>query len=98
MYRPRFHSIANKERPEIALTIDGKPVKAEEGDTLLTVLMRHDGWVRESEFGDGQRAGFCAMGACQDCWLTLANGQRLRACTTLASAGMAIVRKPAPHA
>lgn len=98
MYSPRFHSIAETDRPRILLTVDGRPVDAEEGDTLLTVLMRHDGWVRESEFGGERRAGFCAMGACQDCWLTLADGQRLRACTTPARTGMAIVRKPAAHA
>jgi hypothetical protein len=30
------------------------------------------------------------MGACQDCWVVLADGRRLRACTTLAEDGMAL--------
>ena len=29
------------------------------------------------------RAGFCLMGACQDCWVRLRDGERLRACSTL---------------
>jgi len=36
------------------------------------------------------RAGFCLMGACQDCWVALTDGRRLRACTTLAEDGMAL--------
>ena len=30
------------------------------------------------------------MGACQDCWISLADGRRLRACTTPVRDGMAI--------
>ena len=30
------------------------------------------------------------MGACQDCWVTLADGRRLRACTTAVLPGMAV--------
>jgi hypothetical protein len=47
--------------------------------------------LRESEFGDGTRAGFCLMGACQDCWVWTAGGSRLRACTTVVAEGMSIV-------
>ncbi|EXL02306.1 (2Fe-2S)-binding protein [Aquamicrobium defluvii] len=95
MYSPRFHSISENDRQKLTLLVDGVSVEAREGDTLLTALMRHDGWVRTHEFDAGSRAGFCAMGACQDCWVTLADGQRLRACTTPVRSGMAIVRKPA---
>jgi len=37
------------------------------------------------------RAGFCLMGACQDCWVHLSSGQRVRACSTLAEDGMALI-------
>jgi NADH dehydrogenase/NADH:ubiquinone oxidoreductase subunit G len=45
-----------------------------------------------SEFGDGPRAGFCLMGACQDCWVAVEGMGRVRACTTLAQDGMAVRR------
>jgi NADH dehydrogenase/NADH:ubiquinone oxidoreductase subunit G len=60
------------------------------GDTVLTALLTAGRRVRDSEFGDGPRAGFCVIGVCQDCWVTLAGGQRLRACTTPVREGMAI--------
>jgi hypothetical protein len=60
----------------------------------LTAILLHRGYLRMSEFGDGPRAGFCLMGACQDCWVSAADGERLRACTTYVAAGMAIVTAP----
>lgn len=93
MYKPYFHSVARNDRQKILLMIDGDIVEARAGDTLLTVLVRHDGHVRDNEFGGGSRSGFCAMGACQDCWVSLASGEKLRACTTIVSTGMNIVRK-----
>lgn len=68
------------------------------GDTVLTALLTAGRRLRDSEFGDGPRAGFCLMGACQDCWVTLADGQRLRACTTPVSEGMAIDTGPGAEA
>lgn len=87
---PRFRRVAESQRPIVALTVDGRAVEALEGDTLLTVLMRTRGAVRAGEFGDGPRGGFCAMGACQDCWVALADGRRVRACTTAARPGMSV--------
>jgi NADH dehydrogenase/NADH:ubiquinone oxidoreductase subunit G len=31
------------------------------------------------------------MGACQDCWVWTADGERLRACTTVVEEGMHII-------
>ncbi len=65
--------------------------QAADGDTLMVALLTGMRTLRDSEFGDGRRAGFCLMGACQDCWVWTADGDRLRACTTPAVAGMSIV-------
>ena len=46
-----------------------QPAQALAGDTLLVALLTNGRRVRDSEFGDGTRAGFCLMGACQDCWV-----------------------------
>ncbi|WP_134495275.1 (2Fe-2S)-binding protein [Microvirga pakistanensis] len=86
----RFVRLAEQERRPIVLSVDGVAVDAMEGDVLLTVLMLHRGFARISEFGDGPRAGFCMMGACQDCWVWTGSGDRLRACSTAAAEGMDI--------
>jgi predicted molibdopterin-dependent oxidoreductase YjgC len=88
---PRFVRLAETGRPVVRFTIDGRAAEALEGDTLLVALLGAVRSVRDSEFGDGKRAGFCLMGACQDCWVWTASGQRLRACSTPVAEGMQIV-------
>ena len=79
----------------IAFELDGQPCHGFEGDTVLTAVLALGARLRESEFGDGPRAGFCAMGACQDCWMDTAQGPRLRACSTPLEAGMKLLtRRP----
>lgn len=87
----RFQRVGEEDRPRISLSIDGRPAAARKGDTLLVALLTNTSSVRDSEFGDGRRAGFCLMGACQDCWVWAASGERLRACTTMAVEGMNIL-------
>jgi len=91
---PRFVRLAEKGRPPIALRIDGHPATALAGDTLLVALLSNGRRVRDSEFGDGARAGFCLMGACQDCWVWSEQGERLRACSTPVQPGMAVLTQP----
>lgn len=92
-FRPTAYPIAEGATPRaLSVVIDGVRVGARDGDTLLSVLLRERGHVRQAEFGvPVLRAGFCLMGACQDCWVTLAGGRRVRACTTLARDGMQVV-------
>ena len=91
-----FHRVGEHHRPRVGLVIDGEPASALEGDTLLVALLTHGARVRESEFGDGGRAGFCLMAACQDCWVWTEEGTRLRACSTTVADGMRIVTRDAP--
>jgi predicted molibdopterin-dependent oxidoreductase YjgC len=77
-------------RDEIAFTLDGRACTAFEGDTVLTAILTQSQRLRESDFSDAPRAGFCLMGACQDCWVQLESGERLRACTTLLVPGMQV--------
>ena len=92
----RFVRLAETDRPSIAMQIDSEPATALVGDTLLVALLSQGRRVRDSEFGDGPRAGFCLMGACQDCWVWTPQGQRLRACSTATEAGMAVLTRPPP--
>jgi|SRR5712664_3363235 predicted molibdopterin-dependent oxidoreductase YjgC len=87
----RFIRLAETERQTVSIEIDGKRSQALEGDTLLIALLSNVGHVRASEFDDGPRAGFCLMGACQDCWVSTVSGKRLRACSTIVVSGMQIV-------
>jgi hypothetical protein len=94
----RFVRLSETARPALNLFIDGMPATALEGDTLLVALLTHGRRGRSSEFGDGTRAGFCLMGACQDCWVWDEAGQRLRACSTVAVEGMTVrTTPPAQH-
>lgn len=90
MSASQFHRLGATDRSPVRISIDGQPHDALSGDTVLTALLTAGRHLRVSEFGDGRRAGFCLMGVCQDCWVTLADGRRLRACTTPVSEGMAI--------
>jgi predicted molibdopterin-dependent oxidoreductase YjgC len=86
-----FHRLVARDGAVVPFTIDGQPVEAREGDLLLIAILLHRPALRRFEFGDADRAGFCLMAACQDCWVSLADGRRLRACTTQVEPGMAIV-------
>lgn len=89
----RLARLRDSSRPVIRLTLDGARIEGQQGDTLLTALLAGGaGHLRESEFGDGPRAGFCLMGACQDCWVVVEGMGRVRACVTLAQDGMKVRR------
>lgn len=89
----RFVRLAEVERASVAFEIDGAAATALQGDTLLVALRTNGASLRVSEFGDGARAGFCLMGACQDCWVWTVDGERLRACSTAVAPGMRIVTR-----
>jgi NADH dehydrogenase/NADH:ubiquinone oxidoreductase subunit G len=93
MEQSQFTRLAERGRPRLRIVIDGRRCEALAGDTLLTALLTNGRRLRTAEFGDGPRAGFCLMGACQDCWVALEDGTRLRACTTFAAEGMRIVTR-----
>jgi translation initiation factor IF-2 len=74
--------------PVEVLGLNGTP---QAGDTLMTAILLNAPALRRVAFGDAMRAGFCLMAACQDCWVRLADGRRLRACTALVEPGMAVL-------
>ena len=89
----RFRRVAEHDRPTIEIEVDGARVTALEGDSVLVAVLASGRTLRRSEFGDGDRAGFCLMGACQDCWMWTAEGQRVRACTTPVRAEMRLLTR-----
>ncbi|MFU1980686.1 (2Fe-2S)-binding protein [Bordetella hinzii] len=91
---PLLNRVAETQRPTLAFTLDGQPAVALQGDTLLTAVLTCGEQLRLSEFSGAPRAGFCMMGACQDCWMQLEDGRRVRACSTLVQAGMRVLTHP----
>lgn len=78
-------------REPVRFTLDGAPASALAGDTVLTAVLTQGAQLRRNEFSGLPRAGFCMMGACQDCWIATGEGERLRACSTFIAPGMALV-------
>jgi hypothetical protein len=87
----QFHRVGAFERKAVTCFVDGLPIEALEGDTILTLLLLHRRWVRRFEFGSEYRAGFCLIGACQDCWIRREDGRPLRSCTTIVEPDMRLV-------
>ncbi|MCC7275544.1 MAG: (2Fe-2S)-binding protein [Alphaproteobacteria bacterium] len=83
--------------PTVRVLVDGVPVAAHVGESVLAAVLAVSGHVRRAETGDEPRAGFCLMGACQDCWVWFGAGERGRACTTPVRDGMTVFTRP-PHA
>jgi predicted molibdopterin-dependent oxidoreductase YjgC len=93
---PLLHRLAETDRERVAFVLDGQSVSALAGDTVLTAVLTHTERLRHSEFSTRPRAGFCLMGACQDCWIRTENGERLRACSTLLEDGMRLLTGATP--
>ena len=90
-HAPQFVRLDGTDRARIPFVLDGVPAEALAGDTLLTAILMHQRHVRHSEFSGKPRAGFCLIGACQDCWVRGEDGKRMRACSTRIEAGMRVV-------
>lgn len=84
----RLVRLAETARAPVGFTFDGEALTGLEGDTVLTAILLSRRALRDAEFGPEARAGFCLMGACQDCWVWQEDGPRLRACSTPLMDGM----------
>ncbi|HTZ81400.1 MAG TPA: (2Fe-2S)-binding protein [Stellaceae bacterium] len=82
--------VARLDAPVVRLTIDGTAVAAQVGESILIASLRARGSLQKIETAGPARAGFCLMGACQDCWVWLEGGRRVRSCTTSVAEGMQV--------
>ncbi|WP_334173819.1 (2Fe-2S)-binding protein [Pseudoxanthobacter sp.] len=85
-----FRRLGETHRPSLTIFCDSQPVEALEGDTVLSALLAHGGFLRVSEFLHRPRAGFCLMGACNDCVVWTADGSKLVACQTAVTPGLQV--------
>ena len=86
--RPILYRVAETARDVVHFVLDGQPSQALRGDTVLTAMLTQTDQLRRHDVAAEPRAGFCMMGACQDCWVDCADGRRLRACTSFIEPGM----------
>ena len=89
MNAPRLQRVKDQDRRLIKISVDGWAMSAMEGDTILVAILSQRAHLRDVP-GEPLGAGFCLMGACQDCWVWLEDGSRVRACTTYVEPGLAI--------
>ncbi|MBV9115544.1 MAG: (2Fe-2S)-binding protein [Hyphomicrobiales bacterium] len=89
---PRGQVVRVKRRhaPLVVIEIDGEQVEAFAGESVLVAVLAHRPALRHLEFSGEPRAGFCLMGACQDCWVEIEGVGGARACTTPVSAGLRV--------
>jgi predicted molibdopterin-dependent oxidoreductase YjgC len=93
----RLVRILVPDAPTVRILVDGEDVTAYAGDSVLVAVLAARNALRKHEFSNEMRAGFCLMGACQDCWVWLADHSRVRACTTTVADGMHVLTSPPPE-
>jgi D-hydroxyproline dehydrogenase subunit gamma len=98
MAAPILFRIAGFDAPAVAFTLDGETIHARAGESVLAAILAHMDHLRRHETNGERRAGFCLMGACQDCWVWLGADRRGRACTTAVEDGMRVSTSPLPPA
>lgn len=86
--------LSEKQREPLTFFLNGAPCQALVGDTIMTALLTQSRSLRRADQSGAMRAGFCAMGACQDCWVATEDGARLRSCLTLIEPGLRLVVTP----
>lgn len=94
--KAQFRRAAARAGRQVTLSFEGAAIRATIGDSVLAALLESGALIRRLEFGGEPRAGFCLMGACQDCWVWSAEGGRIRACTTEVVDGMVLFAEPQP--
>lgn len=90
MATAQLQRLSETQRPVVHFVLNAQPAQALEGDTILTAILTQSRQLRVNEFSQLPRAGFCVMGACQDCWVRLGEGGALRACQHLIQSGMQV--------
>jgi hypothetical protein len=70
------------------ITVDGRPLPAEPGQTIAAALLTSGmaTW-RRTRFGDAPRGLFCGIGVCFDCLVTVNDRRSVRACLIEAQPG-----------
>lgn len=83
----------------LAVTIDGKPFAAREGDTVAATLFAAGiGDCRTTPVSGSARGPYCMMGVCFDCLVVIDGRPNQQGCTIPARDGMKIERQQGARA
>jgi sarcosine oxidase subunit alpha len=75
----------------VALTVDGKPVRARSGDTVAAALLSAGiDHCRTTPVTGAPRAPYCLMGVCFDCLVTIDGVGSRQACLVPVQEGMKV--------
>jgi sarcosine oxidase subunit alpha len=75
----------------VALTIDGRAVQAQSGDTVAAALLANGiETCRTTPVTGAARAPYCLMGVCFDCLVTIDGVGSRQACLVPVRAGMTV--------
>ena len=80
-----------KRREEVTILVNGKPIVAYSGEMLLAALIT-EGYrsLRRSPVDNNPRGGFCGMGICRECLVSVDGVPGIRACMTTVKDGMEV--------
>jgi predicted molibdopterin-dependent oxidoreductase YjgC len=82
--------------PEVVFAVDGRELRAPEGEPLATALAAADLLrLRASPRRGAPRGAFCFMGVCQECAIHV-DGALVQACMTPVRAGMLVELRGVP--
>lgn len=80
-----------KEARTIAITVDGKTVRAREGEAIAAALLASGIRVNRYTQKRGEPRGlFCGIGQCTDCVMVVNGVPNVKTCVTPVSEGMVV--------
>lgn len=82
---------AIKRKEKINIYVNGKPVTAYAGETVLAVLLAA-GYkiIKKNPVSQEPRGALCGMGVCFECTVTINGVPNIRACVTEVQEGMRV--------
>ena len=93
MKRVEHHVVLGEStvKKTVTITVDGKPIKAVEGEPILATLLANDIIVsRYTTKRHEPRGLFCGIGQCTDCAMIVDGKPNVRTCVTPVKDGMVI--------
>ena len=72
----------------IEITVDGRALRAPEGQSLAAALLSHGQSALRTSPTGAPRGLFCGIGVCQECRVQVAGQGVVRACVTPVAGGM----------
>ena len=86
-----FRRLPDTTRPEVSITVDGRPVAAREGDSVAAALLAAGSVAcRTTAVTGAPRGPYCMMGVCFDCLVTVDGTDNVQGCMTRVRDGMRI--------